>query len=93
MPCPHDPSALSVLSVEGQSKLKMEVDAAKKSSHLVVLSDLQKTFNRNSKVQPDTCLIEQESVDREKEEKETVLVNAVRMKQRKNVLPSESDFK
>ena len=71
----------------------MEVDAAKKSSHLVVLSDLQNSFNRNSKVKPDTCLIEQESQDREKTAKETVHANAVRMKQKQNTLPSESDFK
>ena len=60
----------------------MEVDAAKKSSHLVVLSDLQNSFNRNSKVRPDTCLIEQESQDREKKTatKETVHAHAIRMK-------------
>ena len=40
LPCPHDPQSLSHLYLEGQSKLKLEANAAKKSSHLVVLNQL-----------------------------------------------------
>ena len=48
LPCPHDPSAMSQLSIEGLSKLKMEAKAAKKSSHLVILSNIQSNFSKNS---------------------------------------------
>ena len=40
LPCPHDPQSLSHLYLEGKSKLKLEANAAKKSSHLVVLNQL-----------------------------------------------------
>lgn len=38
LPCPHNPDALSKLYLKGESKLKMEEQVARKSSHLIVLN-------------------------------------------------------
>lgn len=60
LPCPHNPDSMSKLFLEGQSKLKMEVEVAKKSKHFLILNNNRhgrlKAF---SKIQKDTCLIEQ----------------------------------
>ena len=61
LPCPHDPQSLGQLYLEGQNKLEMEVQAAKKAGgHLVVLNKKHERFGKyNTNVDADTCLIEQ----------------------------------
>ena len=59
LPCPHDPVELGKLYLEGQSKLKMETDAARRSRHLLVLNSVP--FDQTSQVLLDTCLIEQDA--------------------------------
>ena len=39
LPCPHNPSALSELYLRGESKLKMEEQAARDSFHLLVMNN------------------------------------------------------
>ena len=63
LPCPHDPASLGHLYLEGQNKLEMEVQAAKKSGQLVVLNKKNLKFDKYSNVNMDTCLIEQEDND------------------------------
>ena len=58
MPCPHDPISLSQLYLEGENKLKLEADAAKKSTHLIVLNE-NEYFSNYTPINNKTCLIEQ----------------------------------
>ena len=57
MPCPHDPISLSQLYLEGENKLKLEADAAKKSTHLIVLNE-NEYFSNYTPINNKTCLIE-----------------------------------
>ena len=52
----------------------MEIDVAKKSSHLVVLSDLEAFRSKKDYVHPETSLVEQE--------RETISVNNIRKRNR-----------
>lgn len=63
LPSPHDPDSQSLLYLEGHNKLKMEAEAAKNSSHLVVLSNNANRYNNENRIQEDMCLIEQEPMD------------------------------
>ena len=45
MPCPHDPASLSQLYLEGENKLKLEADAARKSTHLLVMNENENFSN------------------------------------------------
>ena len=60
LPCPHDPISLSQLFLEGESKLKLETEAAKNSKHLIILNESNSRFNTNANVHQSLCLIEQD---------------------------------
>lgn len=72
LPCPHDPASLEHLYLEGQNKLELEVQAARKSSHLVILNPSHSNFKFSSDVDQNTCLIEQGS-DEENMEDEVIV--------------------
>ena len=58
MPCPHDPASISQLFLEGENKLKLEADAARKSTHLLVMNE-NENFSNYAPIRDSTCLIEQ----------------------------------
>ena len=59
LPCPHDPEQLGQLFLKGENKLKMEVEAARKSQNFIVLNEKNTgKFNINGRILPETCLIE-----------------------------------
>ena len=38
LPCPHDPTAQSVIALKGENKLLLEAESAKRSQELLVLN-------------------------------------------------------
>ena len=51
--------SLSKLYLKGKNVLKLEAQAARKSSNLLILNPSNYNFNVMAKLQPNTCLIEQ----------------------------------
>ena len=52
--------SLSKLYLKGHNVLKLEAQAARKSSNLLILNPSNYNFNAMAKLQPKTCLIEQQ---------------------------------
>ena len=58
LPCPHDPSALSGLFLQGRNKLQMEEEVARKSHRLVNLNGDYPVHSSSRRNHADLCLIE-----------------------------------
>ena len=62
LPCPHNPPSQSFLYLQGESKLKLEAESAKRNLKLYMLNKNNVVPNKWEKINPDTCLIEQDGV-------------------------------